>query len=688
MTMKLSLLLILCCVGNLLRAPLQAQERISAPGFDPSPLKIERVVKGTRHPISTMDLLTLRDLRGMQISPDGKSLVYAVAQAVYETNAYRTALFVVGTHQDRPPIKLGSPGPPRWDDIGVFRPYVLGWSPDSRDITCLMNHNGSWQVWRWKREGGEPEQLTHNSQDVQDYEWSFDGSKIIFTTTEPIDEGVAKDVLERGIVYDSSIRPWGRDTFPRLVIQAKPKKTHTWVYEVGNSQERKATADEETRYKETHSPPNIGPGKFARAPKLSPDGTMRAFAVIDSESNNSIFIERKSGEPLQILPPSVSYIANLWWSKNSSEIYFNQLVDDQSILRAVAIKDGRLRDVSTSADYLYSFSFDSDQSIAACVRYNTTVPPQVAILDMKTGVPWTLVDVNPEFQNIALSPASKLEWTNKYGDKTYGYLINPLNYVAGKRYPLIVTTYAAGGFLRGAAGDEYPIQVFAANGFAVLDFAAPRRSAVKDGNFTKKLLTWYSPMESLATAMKILEDQGIIDPNRMGLSGLSYGAEITEFTISHSDLFQAAVTSGPSGRDPFVYYLVEKGYQKYFAEWGLEGLPEGKAAARWQELSPALNASRIKAPLLIQTADSELLGTLMLYNSLKQFNKPAEMIVYADEGHIKNQPKHRYEIYERNLDWFRFWLQGEKDISPAKQGQYERWTTMKQMMEKSKLSSR
>ncbi len=123
------------------------------------------------------------------------------------------------------------------------------------------------------------------------------------------------------------------------------------------------------------------------------------------------------------------------------------------------------------------------------------------------------------------------------------------------------------------------------------------------------------------------------------------------------------------------------------ASWGLGGRPQGQAAARWREVSASLNAGRINAPLLIQISDSEILPSLMFYNSLKELNKPVEMIVYADEMHVKNQPKHRYEIYQRNLDWFMFWLQGKENTDSDKR-QYERWRTMREAANKSSLSSR
>src|SRR6266545_6454016 len=198
------------------------------------------------------------------------------------------------------------------------------------------------------------------------------------------------------------------------------------------------------------------------------------------------------------------------------------------------------------------------------------------------------------------------------------------------------------------------------------------------------MLRWYSPMASLETAVKLLDEMGIIDPNRKGLSGLSYGAEITNFTISHSDLFQAAVASSDAGRDPIFFYFANSFWHRSFKQWGL-GLPDGETAARWQELSPALNAAKVKAPLLINVADSEYLHGLQYYTSLREHSKPVEMLIYADESHLKNQPKHRYEIYQRNLDWFNFWLQNKEDPDPAKADQYKRWRELKKLKEKNVL---
>jgi hypothetical protein len=119
-------------------------------------------------------------------------------------------------------------------------------------------------------------------------------------------------------------------------------------------------------------------------------------------------------------------------------------------------------------------------------------------------------------------------------------------------------------------------------------------------------------------------------------------------------------------------------WHETFENWGLGGWPEGAAKSNWKELAASLNADHIQAPLLVNGSDSEYIASLALYTSLEQLKKPVDLFVYAHELHIKNQPTHRYEIYERNLDWFRFWLSDEEDPSPDKASQFKYWRQLRQ----------
>lgn len=92
------------------------------------------------------------------------------------------------------------------------------------------------------------------------------------------------------------------------------------------------------------------------------------------------------------------------------------------------------------------------------------------------------------------------------------------------------------------------------------------------------------------------------------------------------------------------------------------GAVEGDVAQR-----RANQSASVKAP------DDAYIISLALYTSLKELRKPVELVIYPQEFHVKNQPKHRFYTYQRNLDWFRFWLKDEEDPDPAKAEQYKRW---------------
>jgi dipeptidyl aminopeptidase/acylaminoacyl peptidase len=143
--------------------------------------------------------------------------------------------------------------------------------------------------------------------------------------------------------------------------------------------------------------------------------------------------------------------------------------------------------------------------------------------------------------------------------------------------------------------------------------------------------------------------------------------------------------SGASGAySPYFYYMAPRRFQDdFFSRNGEGGWPEGKSKANWKQEAPELNADRIDVPVLNNDPDSEFLEDLALYTSLRDLGRPVELFIYPDELHVVNQPKHRYQIYERNLDWFRFWLKGEEDANPAKADQYIRWRELRKLQESS-----
>ncbi len=679
-----------------------AQRHVNGAGFDPAPLEIPVVPKAPPRPISSMDLLTIRDLYGVRISPDGKSVAFVAGQAIYETNSYRSGLFVVATAPGSAPVSLGTAGPPRWDDINQWLPDAPQWSPDSRYLTLRLHTDGAWQVWRWNRDGSHPVQLTHARYDVQRFDWSPDGRQITFVVRLPRDSMEAKHLQEHGIRYTGHSEPWALRSVVDEQLASEPDRDEDWTYDIATGTEQRTPAEQQPGTDEWQrrleqqlgdyiaNDKNVRNGRLGHIlyPKLSPDGKKVVYGLyLDDPAKSArsaypLYVKALDGSPAVALTPGAYYIGDYSWSRDGREIYFVEYAGNgrAPVLSVVSASGGSRRRLVASppGEWVAEFSLDSVGRYAAAVHETNTTPSEVVLLDVKTGARRTLANVNPEFGNLQLSPATRLEWTPPYGQREHGYLVKPLQYVAGRRYPLVVTTYRAGDeFLRGGVGDEYPIQVFAANGFAVLAFDAGESPNHTPGDFEGQMAHWRWPMASLGAALQLLDSMGIVDSTRRALTGLSFGSEITEFTISHSHLFQVAIVSGGGSRDPYFYYMSNATWHHLFADWGLGGWPEGAASQNWHALAPVLNADHITAPLLSNAAETEYIVGLSLVAALEALHKPMELFIYPNELHVKNQPKHRYEIYERNVDWLKFWLQGMEDPDPAKQDQYARWRAMR-----------
>jgi dipeptidyl aminopeptidase/acylaminoacyl peptidase len=673
-------------------------QTVNRPPFDPTPLQIPQVEKASLRSVTSMDLLTLRDLHGSQISPDGKWLAFILGQAVYESDSYRSGLFIISTEKDSRPICLGSAGPPHWDDGGQWVQEDPQWSADSKFIFYRSKHDHElWQVWKWGR-GGPAVQVTHVEHNVQSFQVSPDGLRLLLTVEKPIDKrGLAK----HGILYDGSFGAGLPLPLVDYIAISRGVETETWLHDFEDGHDRKASQEEsEAGDSWVYPPPKLFTkdeieGHQISNVKISPDGKRLAYErYLSDVSESPQGVIRLFSRPIQggdpaDLTPRDSTPQQFWWSADSKEIYYTELHTDiadelrPAKLMAVPAVGGKARNILDSIGFQYNYSIDRSKTLLACTYEDTTTPAELRLVDLSAGEVRTLADINPEFHDLQLSPTQRIEVSNKYGDHFFGHLVFPLHYESGKRYPLIITLYRDGNsFLRGGTpGDEYPIRVFAANGFAVLNFDVGEERNSKPEDFESIMLQWDSPMEGIAAAVAKLAHIGIVDPSRVGITGLSFGAEMVKYGISHTDLFRAAIASGPSW-EPSAYDFGNDFIRGYFSHNLHLESPDGEARVRWQRLSAALNASHIHAPLLLNEADSEYLGDLQLVTEMRELKRPVEMFIYANEFHIKNYPAHRYEIYQRNVDWFRFWLKDETDSDPAKAEQRKRWRELRAMRDK------
>ena len=245
-----------------------------------------------------MDLLEIRDEKGVSISPDGKYVAFVVGQAVYETNSYRSGLYIVGTAPGNAPVCLGTAGAPRWDSINQWLSESPQWSPDSKYITRLakMDKAANWQVWRWSMDGGAPVQLTNVPGDVQSYHWTPHGDKIVVTFEKPRDAVQIQGLSEDGILYDGGFDAAHGRPVVSEVLATKPQETETWIHDVTTGEERKQTKAEAESVGPWVS--DIGEKYYDRTTsfvghhlldaKVSPDGHRVAYRIIDDSPGTKV----------------------------------------------------------------------------------------------------------------------------------------------------------------------------------------------------------------------------------------------------------------------------------------------------------------------------------------------------------------------------------------------------------------
>ncbi|MDR3476383.1 MAG: Atxe2 family lasso peptide isopeptidase [Devosia sp.] len=311
---------------------------------------------------------------------------------------------------------------------------------------------------------------------------------------------------------------------------------------------------------------------------------------------------------------------------------------------------------------------------AVCVTASADTPPRLERIDLATGERRVLYDPNQDLAQAVGPRAEFLSWTDAKGRTFTGQLFPPASTRPGQAAPLFITYYGCAGYLRGGVGDEWPLASLAGAGIAALCINEPPTDRLNPNQLSR----YEAAMSGVEAIVAELGRRGIVDPHRVGMGGLSFGSEVTMWAAMKTDLLAAASMTSPSVTPTYFRFhsLQGPGFRKNLKRaWGL-GAPE-ETPERWRLLSPAFNLDRIHAPLLLQMPEQEYLEASDYFAPLANSATPAEIFVFPNEPHVKFQPRHKLAAYERNLDWFRFWLQGYVDPDPLKADQYARWEAMR-----------
>ncbi|TCM22472.1 dipeptidyl aminopeptidase/acylaminoacyl peptidase, partial [Novosphingobium sp. ST904] len=626
----------------------------------------QRIIASARETVSAMDLMQLRDIGSLSddsapfaVSPDGVRVAVAVREAVAEANSYCTRILVIdlrsrtshevtaiegGVILERGDLagKLADFG------SGVMRALIPQWSPDGKSLAYLEKRDGIDQVMIVPADGSEKRrQLTNSEVDVLQFQWGNDASQLEYVArSEASREKVALEAEgRRGFHYDDRWVPmWKFQPFTpvtqkhRFSVNATTGAVHEVPF-------REIDLDTAQRA--------FGPGKSETVIRLQDPEFVNSLKEIQSRSATAEALCRSD---------ACATAEKVWMRPEDRRILFLRKAGWSDSLTQIVRWDpvsGRSRVVVATEDNIGGCRAARDQLL--CAIDGTLQPRRLESIDYDTGRRSVLLDPNPEWVKKQKGKVRNLRWRNSLGLECFAKLILPkANRASDRKLPLIIVGYQNRGFARGGSGDFFPILPFVGEGYAVLYYQLPYPIGFKDpmkdwSEAGRRGLDNWADYQSFQSAIEIilskLDDEGVIDRDRVGITGFSAGTARAMFTLSQGRNYRAAsfigCCGGPISRDLFMGPLMAASYR----EMGYPSLRDD-LSKQPNDYDLAPNVGRVETPILVQSGDREFLAGLQSFDAFRQNGKTFDLYVYPDEFHIFWQPIHRLAAYARNLAWF------------------------------------
>ena len=638
---------------------------------------------------SNRELVEITDLSSLGLSPDGRFGVFRTEQADIERNSYilrwHSVDLATGKMHD-----IGSGGTPVYLHPGSIEPAAPLWLADGRTIVFRALVDGAIGIWRASVEGTRSEALAIGDADIETISLTDDGQAITYRTgpTRAAIRQAEDTEYDRGILVDRSVDLSqtlyrggsinGRMASQRLVgfwfirdglLWRSPRYDHRLDLGTGKVTPIGQPILPGAVYVPPQPPPLEARGPDGTVVRADWDGAGGSLSATTGDGHRIVCVDPRCRS---------QHVVALLWRPGTHEVIATSIdrLRRQTVLRW-NVDTARLSDITKSDGLLaggrrYMVPCAIARAALLCVAASAASPPRIERIDLATGARRVLFDPNAAMRSAYRPVVRPIEWTFDGSRRATGILMLPAG-ASPRPVPLYLNYYLCEGFLRGGEGEEWPIPALLDAGFAVacvnsVPNPGPQDALADDG----------IALDAVRALIARLASEGLVDRGKVAMGGLSHGSEIAMWIASHSDLL-AAVSISSGQLEPVNYWegLATDSDQPaiYRQVWGL-GAPD-ETPARWTLISSALNAEHIRTPILFQLPEQEARRIPELVARLVRAKNPTELYAFPDEDHIKLQPRHRLAIYERNLDWFRYWLQDYRDPDPGKAAQYQRWDALR-----------
>jgi dipeptidyl aminopeptidase/acylaminoacyl peptidase len=332
------------------------------------------------------------------------------------------------------------------------------------------------------------------------------------------------------------------------------------------------------------------------------------------------------------------------------------------------------------------FSFSGVLHRAAFVNQSLSRPPEIYLWSDRPGESRQITTVNAALSSGQLPKFREVRWAGKDGVQVSGWLLEPPAGPESAPWPLVTFVHGGPGY---AFANEfapyfqvwpYPLEILAESGIAVfvpnyrgtqsygMEIGSP---ATQDG----------APADDIIAGIEHLIDSGIADAKRLGMAGHSHGAWLGPVALTRMKGIRA--TSFAEGISNLVMaYELMPGKLNRAVHDIKHGASLYDDPVAYLRQSPSLHFDGLSSANLFEGgAQSGAFFSLSFAKASLRQGLPTETIIYPQSGHNLASPKLLRESAVRNLDWFRFWLQGYKDPRPAKAAQYERWDKLRAQQE-------
>jgi dipeptidyl aminopeptidase/acylaminoacyl peptidase len=365
----------------------------------------------------------------------------------------------------------------------------------------------------------------------------------------------------------------------------------------------------------------------------------------------------------------------LYWSLDGHWLFDSVAKRGRTTLVRVDSQSGAVAEITRGDQAVLEFCVTPDaRTIVALVSTPVMIGDLFTVAD--NGAQIRVTDFNRKlWSQLNLTLPEELSYTSFDGMRIQGWIQKPPDFDAKEKYPLILNIHGGPHAAYGWVFD-HEFQWMAARGYVVL-YLNPRGSTSYGQDFGN-IIQYHYPGDDYRDLMIGVDEllkRGYIDSKKLAVTGGSGGGVLTDWTITHTDRFAAAVSQRDISNWASWWYTAD--FTLFQPHWFKA--PPFEDPQDYANRSSITFVKNIHTPVMFVLGESDYRtpqdsGGEQLFRALKLLKRPTAMVVFPRETHElsrSGEPWHRIERLDHIVAWFDKWIMGvqhpEYDVRPEKQ---------------------